>query len=287
MKCLLVLTMLASAALAESPFRFRDITPQSVELTENGQPVYAYNHGLITKEGAPEDRYRCCYVHPVYAPNGAVLTDDFPADHYHHRGIFWVWPVVTIGGERHDLWLMSGIRKRFGRWIAKETAANSARLVFENGWFAGGAEVVRERVEIVAHPAEDDRRRLDFSLRFDALGSRIELRGDPTDSKGYGGFCVRFAPRQDTVITTDAGRETADTNMVPHPWAREDGLFDGGRAGLRIDIDPANPGYPNGWCLRHYGFLGVNFPGNETCTLRPGEPLEMKYSVTVYAVDMP
>jgi len=120
-------------------------------------------------------------------------------------------------------------------------------------------------------------------LRFESLGKTIRLQGAPTDAKGYGGFCVRFAPREETVITTDAGRETEDTNMVPHAWAREDGVFEGGRAGLRIDIDPANPDYPNGWCLRHYGFLGVNFPGNEVYELQPGQPLQLQYSVTLFA----
>lgn len=292
MRPLLAVVLLALAACAEpqsspppSPFELRDVSPQSLELTENGQPVFVYNHGLMTKEGVPEDRYRCCYVHPLYAPNGVVLTDDFPADHYHHRGVFWVWPIVEIDGERYDLWLMNGIKKRFGRWLARETAADSARLAFENGWFAGDEEVVRERVEIVTHRAEDQQRRLDFALRLEALGKTVRLQGQPTEAKGYGGFSVRFAPREETVITTDTGRETEDTNMVPHAWAREDGVFAGGRAGLRIDIDPSNPAYPNGWCLRHYGFLGVNFPGNEAYELRPDEPLVLRYSVTVFAVD--
>ena len=86
------------------------------------------------------------------------------------------------------------------------------------------------------------------------------------------------------MITTDASEEAADTNMVPHGWAREDGLFEGGRAGLRIDIDPGNPAYPNGWCLRHYGFLDVNLPGNDTYLLTPGQPLVMKYTVTAFAI---
>jgi hypothetical protein len=285
MKRLFVLALLASAAAAESPYQFREVSPQSLELRENGQPVFVYNHGRMTKEGVPEDRYRCCYVHPVYAPNGVVATDDFPTDHYHHRGIFWAWPIVEIDGERRDLWLMNGIRKRFGRWLARETAADSARLAVENGWFVGDEKAVREQVEIVAQRAEGDRRRLDFTLRFDSLGKTIRLQGAPEEAKGYGGFSVRFAPREQTAITTDTGRETEDTNMVPHAWAREDGIFENGRAGLRIDVDPANPGYPNGWCLRRYGFLGVNFPGNEAYELQPGQPLTLRYSVTLIAGD--
>ena len=60
MKVLALLLLVASAALAASPFRFRDVSPASVELTENGRPVYVYNHGMMRPEGVPADRYRCC-----------------------------------------------------------------------------------------------------------------------------------------------------------------------------------------------------------------------------------
>jgi hypothetical protein len=90
-------------------------------------------------------------------------------------------------------------------------------------------------------------------------------------------------PRTETVIRTDAGVEKGDSNMAPHPWAELEAWFGGRRAGARVTIDPSHPGYPNGWCLRYYGFLGVNYPGLDSYTLAPGRPLVMKYRVTVYA----
>ena len=283
---LFLVALIAWTAFAESPFRFRDISPESLELTESGRPVYVYNHGVIRPEGVPADRYRCCYVHPLYSPKGVVVTDDFPQDHYHHRGIFWVWPVVNVGGKHYDLWLIHGIRKRFGRWTARATGEHSARLAFSNGWFAddGQREVVREQVEIVALSAVSGRREIEFTLRFEAVDRPVKINGK-LDGKGYGGFCARIAPRRETVIITDKGQEQKDTNLVPHPWARQEALFQNGRAGLRIDIDPSNPGYPNGWCLRYYGFLGVNFPGLDGYTLRLGKPLTLKYKVTVFDLD--
>jgi len=169
--------------------------------------------------------------------------------------------------------------------------------------------VLKETVEVVAFPAEAGRRNLDLTLVFEALERPLELRGEPAQKKGYGGLSFRFGPRQDTVVRTDAGREKGDTNMVPHPWAdpRQDtvvrtdagrekgdtnmvphpwaeleGVFASGRAGARVTIDPSHPAYPNGWCLRYYGFLGVNYPGLEPLTLRPAQPLVLKYRVTVH-----
>lgn len=282
MRLPVLLVALAAAAVAQSPFRFRDISPESVELAENGEPVYVYNYGVMRKAGAPEDRARCCYLHPVYAPNGAVLTDDFPADHYHHRGIFWAWPIVTVGGERYDLWTLRGIRQQFVRWLAREAGARHARLAVENAWVVRDRPVVKETVEIVTRPAAGERREIEFRLTFEALGGPVELRGEPAENKGYGGFSVRFAPREKTIITTDAGIERQDSNMARHAWAQLEALFAGRRAGLRIDINPTHPDFPNGWCLRHYGFLGVNYPGLEPRLLEPGRPLVLKYRITVF-----
>ena len=83
---------------------------------ENGSPVFVYNYGMMLKKGVAEDRTRCCYLHPVYAPNGVILTDDFPEDHPHHRGINWTWPVVTVDGKTYDLWTIKGILARFEKW---------------------------------------------------------------------------------------------------------------------------------------------------------------------------
>jgi len=285
MKTLLALaaSCALSAAAQTSPFAFRDAGPGSLELAENGRPVFVYNYGMMLKDGAPESRRRSCYLHPVYAPDGTVVTDDFPRDHDHHRGLFWAWPIVAADGQRYDLWTIRGIHQKFVRWIAREAVPALARLAVENGWYAGERKLVKETVEIVARPAVSTYRRLDLTLAFEALEQTVEISGAPEEQKGYGGLCLRFGPRRETLIRTDAGSEPHDTNMVPHRWAELEGLFDGRRAGARIEIDPSNPGYPNGWCLRHYGFLGVNFPGLRPFRLEPGRPLVLKYRVTVFS----
>ena len=281
MKPLLALCFGAIVA-AQSPFSFHEAAPGSLELRENGKPVFVYNYGMKLQAGVPEDRSRSTYLHPVYAPDGTVLTDDFPKDHYHHRGISWMWPVVVIGGERFNLWEIHGIRQRFERWTAREAQPGHARLGVENGWYAGERKVLNEKVEIVVQPARSNRRVLDLTLVFEALDRPIDIAGTPDQQKGYGGLCFRFAPRTDTAVSTDSGPEPRDTNLVPHKWAELRGTFEGRRAGSRIDIDPANPAFPNGWCLRRYGFLGVSFPGLAPYKLEPAHPLVLKYRVTLF-----
>ena len=67
-----LILLLAFAGAVHGQFRFRDQSPTSIELSENGSPVFVYNHGMMLRDGVPADRKRCCYLHPVYAPNGVV-----------------------------------------------------------------------------------------------------------------------------------------------------------------------------------------------------------------------
>ena len=279
---LLLLAVLMGVARAESRFAFRDASPDSLELLENGQPVFVYNHGMILREGVDEKFRRSSYLHPVYAPNGALLTDDFPKDHRHHRGICWSWPDVQFLGKTYDVWAVEGMHQRFVTWRKRETAAGKAVLSVENGWFVGDRKAVREFVEITVHPSKGGRRVMDFDLRFEAVDEPVRIAG--REIKGYGGFGVRFAPRDGTVIRTEKGIEAKDSDMIPHPWAELEATFAGKRAGMRIEDAPENPGdRPVGWCLRHYGYLAANYPGLSAITLEPGHPLRLRYRVTVFS----
>jgi hypothetical protein len=109
----------------------------------------------------------------------------------------------------------------------------------------------------------------------------VQLTG--REIKGYGGFGIRFAPRSETILRTDAGVEAKDSDMVKHHWAELEGVFEGHRGGMRVEDMAGNPNFPNGWCLRHYGYVAANYPGLETITLMRGKPLVLTYRVTVFS----
>jgi hypothetical protein len=91
-------------------FTLKEAEAKYLRVFEGDMPVLTYNFGMILKPGVPEDRRRSSYVHPLYAPDGTLLTDDFPADHLHHRGLSWMWPNVEVGAEHHSLWDIRGIK---------------------------------------------------------------------------------------------------------------------------------------------------------------------------------
>jgi len=263
-------------------FQFAAASTNSLRLTEGGRPVLVYNHGVLSQAGVPADRARSTYVHPLFGLDGEVLTDDFPKDHYHHRGLFWAWPHVRVGTNHFDLWLLNGIEQRFERWLAREAGPGGAVLGIENGWYASNRKVMQERVWLRVFPATGGSRAVDVELVLTPLNQPIALAG--AEGKSYGGLTLRFAPRTNTVITTPLGNTDADLPMTRLPWADLTATYPDApsASGAAIFIAPNHPDYPPMWLTRHYGVLCVGWPGIEAKEFPAGEPIRCRYRVWIH-----
>lgn len=295
--CVLGLLLGAAPAGAAEPagFRFQDVSEQSLGLWEGDKPVLVYNHGMIARPEVPGARARACYFHPVYGLDGEVITDDFPKDHLYHRGMYWAWPHIKIGDQEYDLWSVKAeLKQKFSCWLAKEASGSSAKLAVENGWFAGEKQLVREQVQIEAHPATADSRALDLVLTWTPLDQPLTLLG--AEGKSYGGFNFRFGPRTKTVITVPTnsslpagvtandGRISDDLVVTRLPWADFVGDFHGAPApsGAAIFVHPKHSDYPPTWMTRHYGLVSVGWPGVAARTFPANEPITCRYRVWIH-----
>jgi hypothetical protein len=284
---LVCLSFIALQSFAETPpaadgFQFRQFDEQSLGLWEGGRPVFVYRFGEMSLPGVRAAGVRSSYVHPIYGLDGEVITDDFPADHYHHHGLFWGWPHVTVAGREYDLWKMRGIRIEFQRWLGKRSTAKSAQLGVENGWFVRDKKVMTEEVWLDVQPADDAGRHIDVSLKWTPAGDPVTLGG--AEGKSYGGLSLRFAPRTDTAITVPEGRAAEDLLIAKLPWADLSGQFKGAPAatGAALFVDPRHPGFPPEWMTRDYGLLAVGWPGVNPETLSPGKTITCRYRLWIH-----
>lgn len=75
------------------------------ELTVQDKPVLLYNVGV---KACPIEGFEACkrsgFIHPVYAADGAVVTDDFPPEHPHQHGIMLAWVDSVFDGKTTDFW---------------------------------------------------------------------------------------------------------------------------------------------------------------------------------------
>jgi hypothetical protein len=278
--------LIPAAELPPTRFDFSEISPESLKLREGDLPVLVYNHGLITRDDIPEHdhrRSRSCYIHPLYGLNGEPLTDDFPADHYHHHGVFWTWPHVMIDDQPHDLWAGSTIRQAFTRFLVQETGPVAAVLAVENGWHVGAEQVMTERIWMTAFRAAADDRSVDLQLFFTPLRT-MTLQG--AEEKSYGGLTVRFAPgpRPETVITVPSGPTGDDLPDTPLAWADFTSRFAPleHQSGAAIFVPPHHPDYPPTWLTRYYGPLCVGWPGVQARQFPPDDPFHLDYRLWIH-----
>ena len=267
-------------------FRIEDAEGKYLRFLEGDDPVMTYNYGTIEHPDVPEYLWRSCYVHPIYGLDGRVITDDFPKDHRHHRGLFWTWARVIVGADEYDLWALKGCRQRFDKVLYQDAGPVCATLGVTNRWFVGDEPIVRERVWLRAFPAGDVGRAIDVDVTLEAIAGQVTISGRP--GKGYSGMTLRFAPREDTVITTSDGRITEDKLRVRYKWTDLSARFGGVEkvSGAAMFDHPANPKYPNEWLLRHYGVLDCCWPSVELYTLEPGKPVRIRYRVWVHEGDV-
>ncbi|HER08245.1 MAG TPA: hypothetical protein ENO20_04975 [Bacteroides sp.] len=83
---------------------------QSLNLSYQDHPVLDYQfETMYPPEGVPVLFKRSGFIHPLWSPDGQVLSRIQAPDHYHHYGIWGPWTKTHINGREVDFWnLMKG-----------------------------------------------------------------------------------------------------------------------------------------------------------------------------------
>lgn len=76
-----------------------------INISINERPVISYQMEEVpAPEGSPSYYNRGGFIHPVYSPEGQILTDDFPEGHTHQHAMFFAWVNTQYRGEKVDFW---------------------------------------------------------------------------------------------------------------------------------------------------------------------------------------
>ncbi len=253
------------------------------DVREGKRRVLRYNHGTVPAPAGVDTNYaRGDYIMPLFGPNGEVLTDDYPPDHPHHRGVGWSWPVTRWGKEVRDIWAVQGVWARPVAMRKLEAGPVCAVLDAESVWKWGNTTpIVREDALIRVFRWTGKSRIVDVELRLLALQDGVAIGGRPHG--GYGGFGLRAMPAQQRVITAF----TDPPERIPRRcWLDYSGVFAGGNrsSGLAIFEHIANLYYPN--ALLQYpelNYVMPAFPGEREVPLSKDQPLVLKHRLWIHA----
>jgi Family of unknown function (DUF6807) len=287
--CLLAAGGIVAAPLEQAAMRIAK-DPQGYWFYEGDTKVLFYQ---AERKAQPAGQAaRSNYFHPLYDLDGNVLTEDFPKDHIHHRGIFWAWHQVRINGKPvQDQWMNSD-----SFWPVREARtdadARSASLELRVGWesplFTDAKGIRRlfvdERSVTRVHRAEGGLRKVDFHQRLTALVDGVEIGGSD-DAKGYGGFSFRVVMPPDIRFTGAEGVVTPIENAVsPSPWMDVSGSYgSSGKSGLTVLTHPSTTGFPQPWILRARASMqNAVYPGRHPVALPRDRSVILRYRIVLH-----
>jgi hypothetical protein len=245
-------------------------TDQGYQLTEDGSPRLFYQSATKSKDG----KYpRANYIHPLYDLNGDIISEDFPADHLHHRGIFWTWHQLYLDGKRvADPWISEGITWNVIQTTPKVINDEQAQLEVTVQWIVDEKAVVEENLTLHYERMDPELYKLTIDVALKPLVANVQVGGSE-DPKGYGGFSPRIK-LSETVGFFDRNGQVIPQELPVSggPWMNvtQNGPED---PGVVILGEPEKlPSY-QGWILRSKNSMqNMAFPGKIPITLPEESP---------------
>ena len=276
---LLGLGFLISLGSMAQPLEFIENADQ-IKLYDGGRHIFSFQKTTISQNG---DFFRANYIHPLNDFQGSMLTEDFPPDHPHHRGVFWAWHQLYLDGESvADLWECRNVIwkvKDVHHQVWNDRATMSASV----DWIIGenNRKVLNEKVSLTYHHAQGFYT-LDFEINLRSQSDGLELGGS-VDEKGYGGFSPRLNLSDQVDFFGAHGKVVPQNDMVQAGnWVAIRGIGVN-NVTLAIMYHPLSSASLQGWILRSKGSMqNAAWPGRERVVMNKGDKEDMKVRMVVF-----
>lgn len=301
-------TLYLSETKSESPNRVNlESSENSVILVKNGQKLLQYNHGIWNPpEGVDKVYQRSGFIHPLWSPDGQVLTDVNPPDHYHHVGIWNPWTKTHFQGRSVDFWNL-GERQGTVRFVGYKSRTE--------GPVFSGFKAIQEHVdfqapqgEVVALTEEWDVRVWNQETPESSQAYLWELSTTlscATDDEitmeeyGYGGgIGFRATPtwnKDNCEVLTSEGKTRIDGDGTSARWCITKGESAPGKtSGILFMSHVTNREHPEPmriWptdAADNQGLFFFEFCPirHKTWTLKPGKEYTLKYRMLTFKEDL-
>ena len=269
-----------------------DLTDGALRVWVGRRPVLVYNIDTVMPPRDEPDYYkRSGFIHPLYSPDGEVLTDDFPVGHVHQHGMFFAWTKVTFMGDEHDFWNQQG---------GTGTVKHVGLLGMQSGIDSGMFKVRLQQVSLKHGPALEYIWTVRVLNRADPFEIEMEIEercatGEPVtlEEYHYGGFAYRgkaewneedpeFKDSNIKVLTRE-GKNRIDGNHTRPGWVATWGPSGDGTAGVAILDHPDNFRYPQPVRIHpKMPYFVFTPPVTGKYVLEPGKTYNSRYKIVLY-----
>ena len=256
-----------------------------------------YFKTLYPPEGVDTAFKRSGFIHPLWSPNGQVLTRIQPPDHYHHYGIWNPWTHVSFEGDTVDFWNLSRREGtvRFANFVSTQKgclfsefeALHEHVVLQENG---GEKVALNELQSVRVYRPQDDQNIyiVDFVIQYNCATESpfliLEYR-----YAGFGWRTTEAWTNKNSEVLSSEGKTRKDADGSTARWCIVQGSVDDDYAGVVMMSYPANYNHPEPlriWPENQYGRgdMFANFcpTKNTDWLLEPGQKYVLKYRLLVF-----
>ena len=302
-----VLSLLyASILLLATTFCFGQKTKSALRINiDSALTISSGNQKLLTYQfrtvypptGIDTNYKRSGFIHPLYAPNGEVLTTIQPRDHYHHYGIWNPWTHTFFEGDTVDFWNLA--RKqgtvRFVKFTSQKKNSKYAEytalheyVVFKKNRSEKAA--LNEWQTVRVHKPEKDHYIVDIISKMQCA-SQSPLLIVAYRYAGLGWRATEYWDKNNSEMLTSEGKTRDNTDNTKAKWIIVYGQLPGNdEGGIVMLSHPSNYNHPEPlriWDKKQNGGRGDVFANfaptkDKDWLLEPGKTYTLKYRLVVF-----
>jgi hypothetical protein len=255
-----------------------------------------YNFKTVYPPQGVDTAYkRSAFIHPLWTPNGKVLTRIQPRDHYHHYGIWNPWTHVLFEGDTVDFWNIRGKKGtvRFGKFVSITEGPVFAeyQAVHEHVAFKKGKEKValNELQTVRVYRPENNQNNyiVDITIQLNCA-SRSPFLILEYRYAGLGWRATEKWNKDNSEVLTSEGKARKGADGTTAKWAIIQGALDNEYGGAVMMSYPSNYNHPEPLRIwpedSNGGEMFAMFAPTKTkdWMLIPGKTYVLKYRFTVF-----
>jgi hypothetical protein len=253
------------------------------------RPVLHYNQAVVASSipGKPEYR-RSGYIHPVYDPEGRIVTDDMAPDHPHQHGIMFPYEKVKFQDRQLNFWEPSNGAISHDRTesVVDGEVFGSFRVALrhdENDLPGDLQPILRETWDVNVYNISDY-----FLFDLVSIQNCATDKGVLIEKNYYGGAAIRcnrnwFDHPNESEYLTSEGKTRADGDQTRPRWVDLYGLINGKASGVAIMDHPSNFRFPQPVRLHpekpYFCFAPMAL---DSFSIEPGRPYISRYRYYIH-----
>ncbi len=245
-------------------FMLDEVSGKQVTVTEKDKSVLTYCYG---------ESVSCSYFHPLYAPNGQVVTEE--TEQRHPSGIYFT--LGTVNDDNGKPIKLQRSNPAFDRETFRSSATEEpVKFVSETTWEAANP-VLTEKCKVAIYPLHNDVRILDLKVILHAASNPIKFDG----KIGLGYHAVEMEHRK----AANAGGKIGESevNGQESEWATLCGISSDAAIGVAILPHLENE---QTVFLAEDTYKGSLFAQTAPFSLNANEKRELNYRVLIYIGDL-